>query len=101
MVNFMRNTRNNTCKKTWSWLRKANSKIQTEALICAGQEQAHRTNHVTDNTLTARRCESPLCRQCGESVNHIVCECKKLAQREYKQRHDNIAKVVYWKLCEK
>ena len=36
-----------------------------------------------------------------ESVNHIVCECKKLAQREYKQRHDNIAKVVYWKLCVK
>ena len=26
---------------------------------------------------------------------------EKLAQREYKQRHDNIAKVVRWKLCEK
>ena len=48
--------------------------------------------------------ESPLCRLCGEkgeSVTHIVCECKKLAQREYKQRHDNVAKVVHWKLCEK
>ena len=37
----------------------------------------------------------------GESVNHILCKCKKLAQREYKQRHENIAKVVRWKLCEK
>ena len=37
----------------------------------------------------------------GESVNHIVCECKKLAQREYKQRHDNVTKVVHWELCEK
>ena len=48
--------------------------------------------------------ESPLCRLCGEkgeSVNHIVCDCKKLAQREYKQRHENVAKVVHWKLCEK
>ena len=26
---------------------------------------------------------------------------KKLVQREYKQRHDNVAKVVHWKLCEK
>ena len=26
---------------------------------------------------------------------------QKLAQREYKQRHDNVAKVVHWKLCEK
>ena len=48
--------------------------------------------------------ESPLCRLCGEkgeSVNHIVCECKKLAQREYKQRHANVAKVVHRKLSEK
>ena len=37
----------------------------------------------------------------GESVNHILCKCKKLAQREYKQRHENIAKVVRGKLCEK
>ena len=48
-------------RETWSWLRKADSKIQTEALICAGQEQALRTNHVTDTILTRRR-ESPLCR---------------------------------------
>ena len=94
MVNFMRNTRNNTCKKTWRWLRKADSKIKTEALICAGQEQAQRTNHVTDTMLTARPCESLFCRECVESVKHIVCECKKFAQREYKQKHDNIAKVV-------
>ena len=90
-------------EESWSWLRKADLKIQTEALICAGQEQALRTiNYVKyhiDKTV-----ESPLCRLCGEkgeSVNHIVCECKKLAQRKYKQRHDNVAKVVHWKLCEK
>ena len=44
-----------------SWLRKADSKIQTEALICAGQEQAQRTNHLTDTMLTLPR-ESRLCR---------------------------------------
>ena len=48
--------------------------------------------------------ESPLCTLCGEkggSVNHIVCECKKLDKREYEQRHDNVAKAVYWRLGEK
>ena len=89
-------------EESWSWLRKTDLKIQTEALICASQEQALRTNYVKyhiDKTV-----ESPLCRLCGEkgeSVNHIVCECKKLAQREYKQRHDNVARAVHWKLCEK
>ena len=48
--------------------------------------------------------ESPLCRLCGEkgdSARHIISECKDLAQRVYKQSHDNVAKVVHWKFCEK
>ena len=60
------------------------------------------TNYVKYNI--DKTVKSPLCRLCGEkgdSENHIVCECKKLAQREYKQRHDNVAKVVHWKLCGK
>ena len=45
-----------------------------------------------------------MCRLCSEkveNVDHIVSECKKLAQKKYKRRHDNVAKVVHWKLCEK
>ena len=42
-------------RETWNRLRKADWKIQTEAFICAGQEQALRTNHVTDAILTRRR----------------------------------------------
>ena len=26
-------------------------------------------------------------------------ECKKLTQKEYKRRHDNVARVVQWKFC--
>ena len=37
-----------------------------------------------------------------ETVAHVVSECPKLAQKEYKNlRHDNVAKVIHWKLCEK
>ena len=46
-----------------------------------------------------------ICRVCGaadETVAHIVSECSKLAQKEYKQvRHDKVAKMLHWKLCEK
>ena len=37
----------------------------------------------------------------GETVQHIVTERKKLAQLEYKRRHDYVANFVHWKLCEK
>ena len=36
-----------------------------------------------------------------ESIVHVIAECKKLAQKEYKQRHDNIARIVHLELCQK
>ena len=36
-----------------------------------------------------------------DSVQHLVCECGKLAQKEYKRRHDNVAKKVHWDFCKK
>ena len=48
--------------------------------------------------------DDPLCRMCGkrgESVQHIISECEKLAQKEYKRRHDNVAKKIHWELCKK
>ena len=36
-----------------------------------------------------------------ESITHLIAECKKLAQKEYKQRLGNIAGIVHLKLCQK
>ena len=33
-----------------------------------------------------------------ETVNHLLSECPKLAQSDYK-RHDNVAKAIHWDLC--
>ena len=69
----------------------------TEALICSAQEQAVRTNYVKfhiDKTI-----DSPLCRMCGErgeSIYHLISECGKLAQREYKRRDVDVARYVHW-----
>ncbi|XP_077975551.1 uncharacterized protein LOC144431372 [Styela clava] len=40
-----------------------------------------------------------MCDARDETVFHILCECSKLAQREYKYRHDNLARIVHWELC--
>ena len=42
-----------------------------------------------------------VCRQVDESIDHIVSGCSKLAQKEYKRRHDNLGKIVHWKLARK
>ena len=48
--------------------------------------------------------ELPLCRMCGtrnDTISHTVSECGKLAQKEYKRRHDNVGRYVHWQFCEK
>ena len=42
-----------------------------------------------------------VCRKVDESIDHIVSGCSKLAQKEYKRRHDNLGKIVHWKLARK
>jgi len=47
--------------------------------------------------------ESDKCRVCGEkpeTIQHIISGCEKLAPTEYKERHDNVAKIVQMTLLE-
>ena len=88
--------------KTWQWLSISDLKIGTEALLCAAQEQAIRTNDAMYHI--DRTSESPLCRlfgKTGESVQHLVSGYEKLAQKEYKRLHDNMGKKVHWDLRKK
>ena len=87
-------------EKSWEWMRKADLKPETESLIFAAQENALRTNYVKFNI--DKTADTPLCRMCKErveSVGHLVSECTKLAQKEYKRRHDNVARIIHWELC--
>ena len=36
-----------------------------------------------------------------ETTNQMIRECSKLAQKEYKTRHDWVGKVIHWKICKK
>ena len=99
---FVRDKEGVNWDKSWQWLAKGALKGCTEALICSAQEQALRTNYTKFHI--DKTAQSPLCRMCGEkgeTISHLVSECSKLAQREYKRRHDNVARYVHWQLCNK
>ena len=42
-----------------------------------------------------------MCGERDESITNLIADCKKLAQREYKQRHGNIVRTVHLELCQK
>ena len=96
---FVQQTSDVAGEESWRWLRNGFLKKETEGLILAAQEQALRTNsikHSIDKTS-----QTPLCRLCGESTEtvwHIVSGCKKLAQNEYRKRHDKVALRVHWEM---
>ena len=65
-------------------------------MITAAQDQALRTNAI--KTKVEKQNLSPICRMCGEkdeSMGNLVGECSKLAQTEYKHRHDTVARMIH------
>ena len=87
-------------EKTWAWLRKGNFKREAESLLLSGQNNTIRTIYIKARIYKTQ--QNSRCRLCGdrnEMINHIISECSKLAQREYKTRHDWVRKVIHWELC--
>ena len=83
--------------KTWTWLKKRNFKRETESLLIAAQNNAVRTNHIKARIDKVQ--QNSKCGNRDETINHIINECSKLAQKEYKTRHDWVGKVIYWEMC--
>lgn len=84
------------------WIKDGTIKRTTESLIFAAQEQAIRTNYIKSKIDKTQ--EQGQCRMCGnadETINHVLSECPKLAQKEYKRRHDWVGKRVHWELARK
>ena len=89
-------------EKSWTWLRKRNFKRETESLLIAAQNNAIRTNQIKPRIDKTQR--NSKCRLCGdrdETINHIISEYSKLAQKEYKNRHDWVGKVIHLEICKK
>ena len=99
---YLRQTKEVRSDQCWAWLQNGDSKRETESLIVAAQNQSIRTNLVKakiDKSQGDFLCR--VCRKVDESIDHIVSGCSKLAQKEYKRRHDNLGKIIHWKLSRK
>ena len=97
---FLRQTEAVAGKETWAWLSRGGIKRETETLILAAQEQAIRTNQIKAKIDKTQ--EDSLCRmykQADETVNHLLSECSKMAQREFKRRHGCVGKRFIGRLA--
>ena len=99
---YSRQTKEVRSDQCWAWLQNEDLKRETESLIVAAQSQSIRANLVKamiDKSQIDFLCR--VCRKVDGSIDHIVSGCCKLAQKEYKRRHDNLGKIVHWKLARK
>ena len=66
------------------------------------QNSPIRTNHIKARIdKTQQNSKYRLCGDRDETINIIISECSKLAQKEYKARHDWVGKVIHWEMCKK
>jgi len=98
---FLRQTQQIADSKSWPWITAGGLKKETEGLLMAAQDQALPTNAI--KVKIDKEEGETMCRMCKnreETVKHIISECSKLAQLEYKRIHDKVAGAVHWSLCE-
>ena len=68
----------------------------------ATQNSAIRTNHIkTRRDKTQRNSKWRLCGDRDETFNHMISKRSKLAQKEYKAKHDWVGKVIHWRMSKK
>ena len=79
-----------------------NFKRETESLQIAAQNYSIRTNRMKGSIdKTQQNIKWRLWGDRDETINGIVSECNKLAQKEHKTRHDWVGKVIHWGMCRK
>ena len=86
----------------WTWLQNGDLKRETQSIIAAAQNLSIQTNLVKakiDKSHGDSLCR--VFRKVDESIDHIVTVCGKLAQMEYKRRHDNLWENSTLEACKK
>ena len=83
-------------------MKEGHLKKETEAMVCATQEQALQVNsikhHLDDQDI------SPMCMLCGKSsqtVIHFSSGCPVLAKSKYRIRHNIMGEHIHWLLLKK
>ena len=98
----MRQTKEVKSEQSWVWVQNGDLKRETESLMVAAQNQSIRTNLVKAKIGKSQKdMLYRLRKKADEIIDHVVSDCSKLAQKEYKRRHDNLDKIAHCKLARK
>ena len=79
---FQATNKRNITVEVWTWLRKGNLQKETKSLPIAAQNNAIITKCV--KTKIDKMQQNSKCRLCGDrnkTINHLISECSKLAQK--------------------
>ena len=90
---YLRQTKEVRSNQYWAWLHNGDLKRETGSLLVTAQNQSIRTNLVKVRIDISQG--DFLCRvgrKVDETIDNIVSGYSKLAQKEYKRRHDNVEK---------
>ena len=89
-------------KTNWTWLRKGNLNKRYYSLLITEENNAIKTKYVIAKIVQMQQnCYWRLGGDRDETINHIISKCIKLAQKEYKARHNKIGKVNHRGMCKK
>ena len=99
---YLRQTKKVRSDECWAWLQNGELKKETENLIVVAQNQSIRTNLVKAK-IDKSQGDSlyRVSKKVDKIIDHVVSGCSKLGQKEDKRRHDNLGKIVHWKLARK
>ena len=99
---YLRETKEVKSEQSWVWLQNVDLKRETESLIVAAQNQSIRADLIKAKIDKSQKdALFRMRKKADEIIDHVVSGCSKLAQKKYKIRHDNLGKIVHWKLARK
>ena len=81
----------------WKRLRKGRLSRENEYLLIAAQNNFIKIDYIKAKINNTQQISIfKLCGDGHETVNHSISKCEKLAQKEYKTKHDWVGKVTHW-----
>ena len=81
---------------TWSWLKNGELKKETEGFLIAAQDQALGNNAIKVKIdKVTEDSEYRLCQERVETIDRLISSCSKIAQTDYKERHNKVASMLH------
>ena len=88
--------------KSYEWLKRGVLNFDGERIILAAQDDGLLTNGLKKIFKLTNNDKCRFCQESTETITHLLSGCPKLlAEGRYTTRHNNVCRVIHWRLCQK